>query len=289
MSYPKSKSCSTCGLEKDLDEFYPQEFGLYGRRSKCRICLLASGARWSLANPNYNKEYYLANAEEILLQKKEYSLKNPEKISRKGKQYRLENSEQIKEAAVARRLVNPKHFAYLNKKYDAKSRGIPFLLTEEEFIEEWGDEFDSIGPGGDDKCLCRYDDEGAYQTGNCYIATRRENTSGPRPLLDRFGENSGQKNAYVSGPLTPAQVIDIFDSELTQRALGEKHGMSDPTIGKIKRGEHALYTRQWAEEQIESDLRMAVAAQELISLMPQTGASQPSPEGLHQTPATIQC
>lgn len=62
-------------------------------------------------------------------------------------------------------------------KAGAKRRGIPFNLTFEEWTSIWftSGKWAQRGHGSDKYCMCRYGDKGAYELGNVYIATNREN------------------------------------------------------------------------------------------------------------------
>lgn len=66
---------------------------------------------------------------------------------------------------------------YQVHKAGAKRRGIPFLLTFEEWTHIWftSGKWDQRGWGADKYCMCRYGDKGAYEVGNVYIATNKEN------------------------------------------------------------------------------------------------------------------
>jgi len=81
------------------------------------------------------------------------------------------------------KLKNPKRYAYLGQRHTSKQRGIEFNLTFEEFVEFWGDDFSCRGTKNpEDLQMCRYDDEGPYQIGNIYKASKSENSNRPRPL-----------------------------------------------------------------------------------------------------------
>lgn len=65
---------------------------------------------------------------------------------------------------------------YARQKYDAKNRGIEFLLSYEEWINIWEtsgklEERSALG-----YCMCRFNDEGAYHKNNVYIALSSQNT-----------------------------------------------------------------------------------------------------------------
>ena len=63
-------------------------------------------------------------------------------------------------------MVKPHNRAYLVQKNLAKARGIPFLLSYEEWIAWWGDDIIRRGKGRDCLQMQRYGDSGAYELGN---------------------------------------------------------------------------------------------------------------------------
>jgi len=75
---------------------------------------------------------------------------------------------------------NPKRYAWLGQRHTSKQRGVEFNLTFEEFVEFWGDDFETRGTGWGQLQMGRYGDVGAYEVGNIYKATKEENQVGPR-------------------------------------------------------------------------------------------------------------
>ena len=71
------KTCSTCLLEKPLDEFYSYGGIEKNKRASCIKCCKARSARWQKNNPEKNRErakkYYWANREALNLKYKERS------------------------------------------------------------------------------------------------------------------------------------------------------------------------------------------------------------------------
>jgi hypothetical protein len=64
---------------------------------------------------------------------------------------------------------------YDNQRTASKHRGVEFLLTFEEWWDIWEDHYDQRGRKSHELCMCRYNDEGAYEVGNVYIDTNRHN------------------------------------------------------------------------------------------------------------------
>lgn len=64
---------------------------------------------------------------------------------------------------------------YAQHKAGAKRRGIPFLLSFEQWWELWEPHWEKRGQGSFQMCMCCRHDQGAYEVGNVRIATNREN------------------------------------------------------------------------------------------------------------------
>jgi hypothetical protein len=67
--------------------------------------------------------------------------------------------------------------SYRMQKSNARTRKIPFLLTFEEWLTIWNDsgKLAQRGRGANKFCMCRINDLGAYEVGNVFIGTGREN------------------------------------------------------------------------------------------------------------------
>ena len=75
---------------------------------------------------------------------------------------------------------NRKRKAWLDQRATSKKRGIEFKLSFKEYCEFWGEEYTLKGIKMDDLCMGRYGDKGAYEVGNIYKCTNRENKGAPR-------------------------------------------------------------------------------------------------------------
>jgi hypothetical protein len=66
---------------------------------------------------------------------------------------------------------------YKMQKQNAAMRGIPFLLSYEQWLSIWVDsgKLQERGRGANKFCMCRYGDAGPYEVGNVFIGTGREN------------------------------------------------------------------------------------------------------------------
>lgn len=67
--------------------------------------------------------------------------------------------------------------AYRSHKWTAKSRGIPFLMTYEEWLSEWekSGKLSERGKGSGKYVMARAGDTGPYAVGNVYICTFNQN------------------------------------------------------------------------------------------------------------------
>jgi len=64
---------------------------------------------------------------------------------------------------------------YVSQRNGAKSRGIEFKLTFEQWLEFWGDDLDKRGNRPWSLQMCRIGDKGCYELGNIYKGTARHN------------------------------------------------------------------------------------------------------------------
>ena len=82
------------------------------------------------------------------------------------------------------RLPHPLSYAksrYNTQKSGARARGIPFLLTFEEwyqwFLTQGVDRNIPQGNKGTSYAMCRINDSGSYELGNIYLGTQSSNTA----------------------------------------------------------------------------------------------------------------
>ena len=66
---------------------------------------------------------------------------------------------------------------YKAQKSNARTRGISFMLTFEQWMAIWTEsgKLDQRGRGAQKFCMCRNNDVGPYEIGNVFIGTGREN------------------------------------------------------------------------------------------------------------------
>ena len=82
MPVVERKTCSSCGLERDISFFSRDASRIDGRYFRCREC---------------QHDYYIRNRQKISKQKKEYYLKNKEDIKKSVKEYYWKNRETVLE------------------------------------------------------------------------------------------------------------------------------------------------------------------------------------------------
>ncbi len=68
---------------------------------------------------------------------------------------------------------------YTQQKSNARHRGVPFLLTLDEWKSIWleSGKWDQRGRGAEKYCMCRKGDVGAYEVGNVFIDLGKNNIS----------------------------------------------------------------------------------------------------------------
>jgi hypothetical protein len=116
--------------------------------------------------------------------------------------------------------------AYDDHKRHAKDRGIPFLLSYQEWLEMWllSGKWELRGREAGCYVMARYGDVGAYSTRNCYICTVEEN------LADRW-DGEALKDTEVS------EIISLYkNTQHSQRMIGDMFGISQSHISRIVNG-----------------------------------------------------
>jgi hypothetical protein len=105
------------------------------------------------------------------------------------------------------------YYRYGKHKRDAASRGIDFKLSLEQWYDWWFQHgIDKNIPRKLNKntlCMCRHNDQGAYELGNIYCATLSQNQKDARKFNTNFGKTrskpfrtplkdfSSKKDAYI--------------------------------------------------------------------------------------------
>ena len=117
----KTKICTKCNKEKDVDLFGKHKKTKSGLRSHCKECEKEYAKKWNLNNPEKVKEsvkkWHLNNPEKIKEIQKKYYSNNTEKIKEIRKNYRLNNPEKVKENDKKWHLNNPEKLKETKKNY----------------------------------------------------------------------------------------------------------------------------------------------------------------------------
>ena len=103
--------------------------------------------------------------------------------------------------------------AYRMQKSNARTRGISFLLTFEQWLEIWTEsgKLSQRGRGANKFCMCRIGDVGPYKVGNVFIGTGRENVRAgnlgkemTQDVRDKISKaNSGKPHEWSRGEKNP--------------------------------------------------------------------------------------
>ncbi|MGH8235425.1 MAG: hypothetical protein ACREXP_00195 [Steroidobacteraceae bacterium] len=100
-------------------------------------------------------------------------------------------SKSAQRAAEARWKRTPKG-RFANHKQHARSRGVPFLLTFDEWWGLWAPYFDERGNDSPDAyVMSRHGDEGPYALGNVSIKRHRENVAERNSLFAKARRQRG--------------------------------------------------------------------------------------------------
>jgi hypothetical protein len=100
------KKCTTCSIEKELNEFHKKSSSKDGYRSNCKSCSKEYNRNRKEKQSQYNKEYRIKNRE---------TLKNNKKI------YYQENIDYFKDKnRESREKMDPKRKSEYSKKYESK-------------------------------------------------------------------------------------------------------------------------------------------------------------------------
>lgn len=108
---------------------------------------------------------------------------------------------------------------YKMQKRNATARGIPFLLSFEQWLSVWNEsgKMDQRGRGADKYCMCRYGDLGSYEVGNVFIGTGEENVrdgnlgkiDSQETRLKKSIAAMGKPKPWVAGDKNPMHRPDV--------------------------------------------------------------------------------
>ena len=102
------------------------------------------------------------------------------------------------EQDVARRLARSQ---WRQHKGNAKTRGVPFLLTFDEWwtVWKWSGKWHQRGTHEGQYCMSRFRDRGAYEIGNVFINLFARNTSEGVTGIKRTPEQNAARSLFMRG------------------------------------------------------------------------------------------
>lgn len=121
---------------------------------------------------------------------------------------------------------------YKMQQRNAMDRGIPFLLTYEEWLQVWNDsgKLEQRGRGADKFCMCRVGDLGSYEVGNVFIGTGRENVRAgnlgkpvPQEVRDKISKaHTGKPKEWSRGDKNPMHRPEV-KAKISEKIGGANH------------------------------------------------------------------
>lgn len=130
-------------------------------------------------------------------------------------------SKAAQRAAEARYKRTPRG-KFANHKQHARSRGVPFLLTFDQWWAIWAPHFDARGNANADQfVMCRLNDEGPYAVGNVEIRTHASNVAERNALYAKARRQKG---------LT-ADDFEIYENGGFRQRVGAERPDYDPECG----------------------------------------------------------
>lgn len=120
------KTCSKCGLIKELSEFHKDKNQNDGFKKRCIKCRKEDSYIYDLKRTEkkkeYHKNYYNENSKIIKQRTIKYRLNNIDIISEKLKIYYINNSEKIKKSSKTNRCLNIEHYKLYAREYQRNRR-----------------------------------------------------------------------------------------------------------------------------------------------------------------------
>ena len=181
------------------------------------------------------REYYAEHANELTAAKRAERAANPEKFHTKDKaryqKLRLEKPEQLREyGRKGSKRYYAKHrqsseFLFATHRNNAEARGIPFLLTYEEWMDTWtaSGHWEQRGTKRGQYVMARPGDQGPYEVGNISIVLAEDNRAERNanyPMRDEDNPAAG-KNYWADH--TPEE-RQAHATKISARLLGKSKG-----------------------------------------------------------------
>lgn len=122
---------------------------------------------------------YLATREKQLAASKQWVKDNRDRNNERRRASYAADPTKVRDAVYAWRDANLEKFAYMKHRQDAKERGVPFLMTFEQWWSIWdaSGKWSERGHSTGQYVMARFGDKGGYEVGNVRICTCSENVS----------------------------------------------------------------------------------------------------------------
>ena len=133
------KTCTKCGVEKPVSEYYKKQRGRYGVRAECKACVAVSGKKYYEENRDrvmaYHKKYYEENRDQARAYKKKFREENRDRLKAKDKKYYEENRDQARAYQKKYCKENPEKRRASKHNRRARKASLISDLTEQQWLE----------------------------------------------------------------------------------------------------------------------------------------------------------
>lgn len=155
---------------------------------------------------------------------------DPEKFRARGREWMASWRKTVPDANAAKqrkwRAENLARSSFLTQRGDAKRRGIPFLLTFEEWLAIWieSGKLDQRGKFAGQYVMARYGDIGPYATGNVRICSFGDNVREAK--CGRIVNDETRKKNSAAQKRNP-KPRDNSSGRFVARRIDSSHGTND--------------------------------------------------------------
>ena len=135
----RMKTCTKCGIEKELCEFHKHKFQKDGHNTICKNCRKPISKNYHSENREIiikkQREYYRNNHEKILLRDRERIKGEREKRNKRAKEYAQKNKEKIQKYRKEYYEKNKDKLTHYSKEYTKKNKEW-ILLKKKEYVNK---------------------------------------------------------------------------------------------------------------------------------------------------------
>lgn len=125
--YAQIKTCSKCGIEKPLSEFYKDKQKKDGLTSQCIDCIKSAHELNKDHNNKRKKQYYKDNKEKESINRKQYYNRNKDNINDRQKLYYIANKDRLLDYQKEYRLKNKDKMREKQREYEKRKRNCDSL------------------------------------------------------------------------------------------------------------------------------------------------------------------